>query len=286
MLRVLIVVPARRYSLRLSDKMLRRLGGKELVLWSYESALSCARAIDTGLEGYPSLEGYSSVEVIVACDDESILRCVEGAGGRAIMTSSDLASGSDRVWSALRALEEGSRDDFRYDIVINYQGDLPRCPPNILRDGLAALRASGADIATPIVSISESVAKRASVVKAIFASPSHDHPAREHEDGVVWHRAMLFTRAFAPFSADGDNGDKAPNEYHQHIGIYIYQREALERFIRFPPSRLEQREQLEQLRALENGLTIAVFPIASAPIEINLGSDLASFEQELSLRGQ
>ena len=76
------------------------------------------------------------------------------------------------------------------------------------------------------------------------------------------------------------------NEYHQHIGIYIYRRAALERFVSLPPSYLEQRERLEQLRALENGLTIAVFPIASAPVDINLEADLASFEQQLFLSGE
>lgn len=282
MVRSLIVVPARRRSMRLSDKMLRKLGGKELILWSYESALSCARSID------------SEVDVVVACDDLAIARCVEGAGGRAIMTSSELSSGSDRVWSALRELEGEGEDGF-YDIVINYQGDLPRCEPSILRDGLAVLRASGADISTPIVSVGESVARRATIVKTIFArpsqttqppcaSPSQPSSQPSNETGVIWHRAMFFTRAFAPCSVYGSGVDL--NEYHQHIGIYIYRRAALERFVSLPPSYLEQRERLEQLRALENGLTIAVFPIASAPVDINLEADLASFEQQLFLSGE
>ncbi len=283
--RILVVVPARLGSRRLKNKMLRKLCDKELILWSYESAVSCARQIgfmeDDFFGGAPPnlpLEPEDSlVDVVVACDHEKIKSCVERAGGRAIITNSGLASGSDRVWAALLDLESGL-DNTRYDIVINYQGDLPRCESSVFGAGLAALRESGADIATPIVAIDEQTARREEVVKAIFANPDPPPPPAI----AAWHMAKDFTRYFDNCSGDGD--DSGLREYHQHIGIYIYRRAALERFVSLPPSRLEQRERLEQLRAVDDKeLTIAVFPIADAPIEINLATDIALFEQTLGL---
>lgn len=198
--------------------------------------------------------------VVVAAGEAQIVAAVEAAGGRAVMTDPDLPSGSDRVWAALTALDPHGR----HDTIVNLQGDLPALDPGQLQAVAGALTASGADIATlaaPIDTPEDRV--NPAVVKAVVAWGA---------DGQIG-RALYFTRTPAP-SGDGP--------LWHHVGLYAYRREALESFVALPPSPLEQREKLEQLRALEAGMTIAVARVDAPPLSVDTPEDLERARSLLS----
>ncbi len=188
--------------------------------------------------------------VIVAAGDAEIADAVERAGGHAVLTHPDLPSGSDRVFAAL----EGVDPEGRYDTVINLQGDLPALDPVQLQAVAQAL--AGHDIATLAAPITDE-ADRANpaVVKAVVAWEPDGRSGR----------ALYFSRATVP---------TGPGEHFYHVGIYAYRRDALARFVRLPPSPLETREKLEQLRALEAGMSIAVARVDSAPLSVDTPEDL------------
>jgi 3-deoxy-manno-octulosonate cytidylyltransferase (CMP-KDO synthetase) len=188
--------------------------------------------------------------VIVACAEDEIADAVERAGGHAVLTHPDLPSGSDRVFAALEGVDPGGR----YDTVINCQGDLPALDPAQLRAAADAL--TGHDIATLAAPITDE-ADRANpaVVKAVVAW---------EPDGKKG-RALYFSRATVP---------TGPGEHFYHVGLYAYRREALARFVRLPPSPLEVREKLEQLRALEAGMSIAVARVDTVPLSVDTPEDL------------
>ncbi len=188
--------------------------------------------------------------VIVAAGDAEIADAVERAGGHAVLTHPDLPSGSDRVFAAL----EGVDPEGRYDTVINLQGDLPALDPAQLQAVAQAL--AGHDIATLAAPITDE-ADRANpaVVKAVVAWEPDGRSGR----------ALYFSRATVP---------TGPGEHFYHVGIYAYRRDALARFVRLPPSPLETREKLEQLRALEAGMSIAVARVDSAPLSVDTPEDL------------
>jgi 3-deoxy-manno-octulosonate cytidylyltransferase (CMP-KDO synthetase) len=188
--------------------------------------------------------------VAVAAGDREIVESVTAAGGRAVLTDPALPSGSDRILAALAQIDPQGR----HDTIINLQGDMPFVQAEVLT-ATVALLAAGCDIAT-VVAPEASIADRTNpdVVKAILAMA---------EDGQSG-RALYFTRS----TLYGD----AP--VWRHIGIYGYQRAALEAFNAAPPSPLEKREKLEQLRALELGLSIDAAVIATAPISVDTPADL------------
>lgn len=182
--------------------------------------------------------------VVVAAGDPEIVAAVEAAGGRAILTDPDLPSGTDRVHAALEALGGG------HEVIVNLQGDMPTIDPATIRAAVAAL-GPDADIAT-LASPSDDPQEIANpnVVKAVVAA-----------DG----RALYFTRAAAP---------SGPGPVLRHVGLYVYRRLALARFVAAPPSPLELREKLEQLRALEMGMTIRVGVIDEFPKGVDSPADL------------
>ncbi|MFZ4125792.1 MAG: 3-deoxy-manno-octulosonate cytidylyltransferase [Rickettsiales bacterium] len=185
--------------------------------------------------------------VIVACDAPEIATAVSAAGGKAVLTDPHHPSGSDRVWEAVQRFDAKGE----YNVIINLQGDLPTLDPALLPVLLAALATPNTDIATLAAPINrEEEHTNSSVVKAIIAQSG---------------RALYFTRTSAPYG-DGPR-------YH-HIGIYAYTRAALEKFVALPPSPLEVREKLEQLRALENGLQIAVAVVDTVPLGVDTPDDL------------
>ena len=170
---------------------------------------------------------------VVATDSAEIAAAVTAAGGRAVMTRSDHATGSDRIFEALGKVDP----DGRAAIVVNVQGDFPMLTAADIQAALRPLADKAVDIGTLVLEITEDAERTdPNVVKAICSPVS---PGR--------YRALYFTRATAP-TGDGPL-------YH-HIGLYAYRRAALERFVTLPPSPLEQRERLEQLRALEAGMRI------------------------------
>ena len=196
--------------------------------------------------------------VVVAAAENEIVTAVEKAGGRAVLTDPDLPSGSDRIFAALTALDPQAR----HDVVINLQGDLPDLDPQAIRTVTAAL--AGADIATLAAEIdNEADRQNPSMVKPVVAW---------NADGRLG-RALYFTRAAAPSGA---------GPLFHHIGIYAFTRAALARFVALPPSPLEKRERLEQLRALEAGMTIAVARIDGVPLSVDTPEDLERARKSLS----
>lgn len=194
--------------------------------------------------------------VVVAAAEAAIAEAVTAAGGEAVLTDPDLPSGSDRIHAALQAVDP----DGAHDAVINLQGDLPTLEPQLVNTVLALL--DGHDMSTLVAEITDPAERdNPNVVKAVLAM-------RDATAG----RALYFTRATAP-TGDGPL-------YH-HIGIYGYSRAALDRFVGLPPSPLEQRERLEQLRALEAGFSIAAGVVDTVPLGVDTPADLAHAERVL-----
>lgn len=187
-------------------------------------------------------------EVVVACDDVAIADAVQRAGGVALLTDPNHPSGSDRVWEVVKGTQ--------HDIIINLQGDLPTFDPALLQQLLKPLENKEVDIATLVAQITrEEEQTNPSVVKAVVAL----------KKGEKTGRALYFTRATAPYG-------EGPR-YH-HIGVYAYRRAALETFVSLPPSPLELREKLEQLRALEAGMRIDAVVVDTVPLGVDTPEDL------------
>jgi len=231
---VLVLIPARMASTRLPGKPLADIAGEPMIVHVMRRAPAAAVG-----------------PVVVATDSEAIAACVEKAGGRALMTRVDHVSGSDRIFEALAAADpEGGAE-----IIVNVQGDLPTLAPSDVAAALAPLADPAVDIGTLAAEISEAQERGNPNVVKVVGSPVA--PGRL--------RALYFTRATAP-SGEGPL-------YH-HIGLYAYRRAALARFVGLPPSPLERREKLEQLRALEAGMRIDVSVVASVPLGVDTPDDL------------
>jgi 3-deoxy-manno-octulosonate cytidylyltransferase (CMP-KDO synthetase) len=182
--------------------------------------------------------------VAVAAGEPEIVAAAESAGARGVLTDPELPSGSDRIHAALATLDPAGV----YDPIVNLQGDMPTIDPSVIATALAALRAAPeADLAT-LVSPSADPADRAdpNVVKAIVAWDAAD----------IAGRCLYFTRADAP-TGEGP--------VLCHVGLYVWRRAALARFVAAPPSPLEIRERLEQLRALELGMQVVTGVVADFP---------------------
>jgi 3-deoxy-manno-octulosonate cytidylyltransferase (CMP-KDO synthetase) len=197
--------------------------------------------------------------VVVACGDRAIADVVEAAGGHAVMTDPDHPTGSDRIHEAIRQLDP----DRAFDAVINVQGDLPLLDPAAVRVATDGLADPDADIATLAALIEDQAAlgdTSVNKVAAGFVDPTR--PAR----------ALYFSKAIVPWG-DGP--------HYEHIGLYAYRREALERFVGLPRGVLEQREHLEQLRALEAGMHISVSLIMATRlgVQVDTPADLERARQ-------
>ncbi|MAK10752.1 MAG: 3-deoxy-manno-octulosonate cytidylyltransferase [Rhizobiales bacterium TMED83] len=195
--------------------------------------------------------------VVVAAAEDEIVEVVTSAGGEAVLTDPDLPSGSDRIYQALEQIDPKGA----HQRIVNMQGDLPTLEPGLITRVLEALGDN--EMSTLVAEITEAGERDdPNVVKAIVSlhTPSSG-------------RALYFTRATAP-SGDGPL-------YH-HIGIYAYQRAALANFVALPPSVLEQRERLEQLRALEAGMRIGVACVDTVPVGVDTAQDLELANRILS----
>ena len=221
-------------STRLPGKPLADIGGVPMIVQVWR------RAMEAGLG-----------PVCVAAAEPEIAEAVTKAGGTAVLTDPDHPSGSDRIFEALRKVDPAGK----HDAVVNLQGDLPTIDPAIIRRVVEPLADAAVDIATLAVEITRD-AERAdpNVVKAVAAF-----------GGSRIARALYFSRATVP-------ANEGPH-YH-HIGIYAYRRAALERFVALPPGLLEQREKLEQLRALEAGMRIDVALVDTLPLGVDTPAEL------------
>jgi len=202
-------------------------------------------------------------DVVVATDAAEIAAAIEKAGGKAVMTRTDHPSGSDRVFEAANIVDP----DGQIGIIVNVQGDQPVLEPSVIRDTIAPLSDPAVDIATvAAIIVDPATVLEPSVVKMI-GTPL--------PDGNTF-RALYFTRAPAPFG---------PGPLFHHIGLYAYRRTALARFVKLPPSPLELREKLEQLRALEAGMRIDVKCVASVPMSVDTPDDLEKVRAFFRARG-
>ena len=242
----IVLIPARLAATRLPDKPLADIAGEPMIVHVWR------RAIEAGLG-----------PVVVATDAPAVAEAVRGAGGQAVMTRADHASGSDRIFEAVESLDpEG-----RHDVVVNVQGDLPTIDPRIVAAAVTPLADSAVDIATLAAVITrEDERGDPNVVKLVGSEVA---PGRL--------RALYFTRATAPFG-DGPL-------YH-HIGLYAYRRTALRRFVGLPPSPLERRERLEQLRAIEAGMRIDAVVVDDVPLGVDTPHDLARARDMLAERSK
>lgn len=238
--RTVAVIPARYASTRFPGKPLAIIAGKPMVQWVYEKAL-----------------GAKSVgEVIVATDDQRIADAVADFGGRAVMTSPDHPTGTDRIAEAIEKVDA--------DLIINIQGDEPLVPSEVVDRLVAAMRSSQAEMGTVAVPFEYSA----------------NGPENPNAVKVVTDRngfALYFSRSLIPFPREGG----VPAEPLLHWGLYAYRRDFLYDFVSWSPGRLEQCEMLEQLRALENGARIMVIQAAVQSIGVDTPEDVAKVESKL-----
>ncbi len=197
-------------------------------------------------------------EVVIACSEKQVKDVVEAHGGVAVMTDPDLPSGTDRIHKAL--LEQDNQD---FDLIINLQGDLPIIEPELIIELSNFAEESGYDIVTAVTEIHDDAEKvNPNIVKPVITWQSEKYG-----------KALYFSRATVPYNE---------GELYHHIGIYIYTKEALEKFVSLPESQLEKREKLEQLRALENNMTIGVVKTDQIPIGVDTQEDLEKVRKILS----
>ena len=231
---ILILIPARMAATRLPGKPLADIAGLPMIVHVLERATAAAVG-----------------PVVVATDSAEIVAAVNQAGGRAVMTRDDHESGSDRVHEAADLVDP----ERRAGIVVNVQCDMPSFEPGAIAAALRPLADPAVDIATAAAEIRDPAARdNPNFVKVVGSPVAADRL-----------RALYFTRATAPWGE---------GPLYHHIGLYAYRRAALERFVKLPPSPLERREKLEQLRALEAGMRIDVAIVDRAPPEVNTAEDL------------
>jgi 3-deoxy-manno-octulosonate cytidylyltransferase (CMP-KDO synthetase) len=242
----LILIPARLGATRLPNKPLAEIAGEPMIVHVWR------RAVEAGIG-----------PVAVATDAPEIAEAVRAAGGQAVMTRSDHASGSDRIAEAMESFDpEG-----RHDVVVNVQGDFPTIDPRAIAASVLPLADPAVDLATLVYPIQRDDEKtNPNVVKMVGS-----------EVGPGRFRALYFTRATAP-AGEGPL-------YH-HIGVYAYRRPVLQRFVSLSPSPLERRERLEQLRALEAGMRIDAIVVDDVPFGVDTQEQLEEAREILRARGR
>jgi 3-deoxy-manno-octulosonate cytidylyltransferase (CMP-KDO synthetase) len=241
----LVVIPARLKATRLPNKPLADIGGEPMIVHVWRRAVEA-----------------NCGPVVVATDAEPVRDAILKAGGEALMTRPDHVSGSDRVFEAVLKHDPAGK----LESVINLQGDLPTLDPSLVRACLRALSEGEADIGTIAAEITREEERTDPNVVKLIGTPL--------QRGSLL-RALYFTRATAPYGE---------GPLYHHIGIYAYARRALERFVSLPPSPLELRERLEQLRALEAGMRIHVALVDTVPLGVDTPPDLERARELLQSR--
>jgi 3-deoxy-manno-octulosonate cytidylyltransferase (CMP-KDO synthetase) len=242
MKQILTVIPARYASTRFPGKPLATIAGKSMIQRVWERCGETAQR----------------TRVLIATDDERIRAEAQRFGAEVIMTPDDLRSGTERIaWVAERV---------EADIYVNVQGDEPLLPPATIDAALASLAAHPeADIATASCPLSD---------RQGISSPN---TVKVVTDAAGF--ALYFSRAAIPHQRDAGNAIGQPGVYRKHVGLYVYRRRALLQFAALPPSALEQAEQLEQLRALEHGMRIAVAEVAADSQAVDVPEDIERVER-------
>lgn len=242
--KTLILIPARMASTRLPGKPLADICGLPMI-------------VQVALRAKDAKAG----RIVVAVDHQEVFDAVTAAGFEAVMTRIDHQSGSDRIYEALLK----SDPEGKAEIIINVQGDLPTIEPETIRAALRPLENQDVDIATLTVEIEDEEEKLNPNVVKVVGSPLSETRLK----------ALYFTRTTAPHGA---------GPLYHHIGLYAYRRAALEKFVSLPPSTLEKRESLEQLRALEAGMRIDVEIVKSVPLGVDTPADLEKARRLLAAK--
>ncbi len=241
----MIVIPARLGSTRLPGKPLASIAGAPMIVHVWRRAIEAALG-----------------PVVVAADDARIADAVRDAGGHAVLTHAGHPSGTDRIAEALGLVDP----DRRHRVIVNLQGDLPTVASHVLRDTTALLDDPAVELATAVATITDPREATADSVVKMAGSPL----------GLRRFRALYFSRAAIPWG-DGP--------LLHHIGLYAWRRDALERFVALPPSALERRERLEQLRALEAGMRIDAVLVDDVPLGVDTPADLEAARDLLEVQG-
>lgn len=260
----LIVIPARHGSTRFPGKPLAKIAGLSMLRRVLHVANAAAEK--------------TGAQIVVATDHYAILKHAEEAGARAVMTSPELASGTDRALAALQAI--GSDADF----IVNLQGDAPFTPPEHIEALIRAGETTDADVATVVVPLSWE--KLDALRAAKLDTPFTGTCCIRREDG----RALWFSKNILPAirKEDALRSQSTVSPVLQHIGLYGYRRDALQRFAALPMGRYEKLEGLEQLRFLENGMSIhaeIVDPPQFSSAGVDSPSDVQRAEKEIALHG-
>jgi len=246
--KIVAIIPCRYHSKRFEGKPLASILGKPMIEWVYERANKAAIVSD----------------VVVATDDKRIYDCVEGFGGRVLLTTRAHRCGSDRVAEAAEKL--GLQDN---DIVINIQGDQPAFDTRCL-----------SEVVSPLIDDSDLV--MATLIYRIrdrheIKDPNHVKCVFDKD-----HFALYFSRSPIPFARDGSESV----HIYKHLGIYAFRKHFLERFASLPPGRLEATEKLEQLRAIESGYRIKVVETRHDSKGVDIAADVQKLEDVLSQQKQ
>lgn len=226
---IAIIIPARLGAQRLPSKPLKLIGNFTMI----EHVVKQVQK--TGLDN-----------IYVATDSELIAEKVTNCGGKYIMTSENLLSGTERVYQAFQSLPNNSSINY----VLNVQGDMPFLEPKVIIEVIDSLKKSNHEIITPVIKVNTKEAEGASNVKVVVDANN---------------KALYFSRNLIPYNA---------TEFLYHVGVYGFKAAALAKFVKLSPSYLEKTEQLEQLRALENGMEIGVCYVDNIPISVDTIDDL------------
>ena len=230
----IIVIPARFGSTRLPGKSLKDINGLPMVV----RVMNIAKSLDI-------------CDVIVATEDQKVVDVVEKYNGEAVLTDNTLQSGTDRIYQALK------KTNRTYKYIINVQGDMPNIDGKIIKEIVQLLHTNDTiEIATAIYKITDnSWRQKPQCVQAVIA----------YNEKQNCHKCLYFSRSDVP------NGS---GDAYAHLGIYGYTKDSLEKFVSLPVSRLEKSEKLEQLRALENNMSISAIIVDSFPISVDVEEDL------------
>ena len=254
MSKVAVLIPTRLKSTRLPNKPLAMINGKPLIQHVYEHAIQVHPAAD----------------VYIASGDQEILESAKTFGAQCILTDPSLPSGTDRIAAALKEIDPNGT---KYNIVVNFQGDGINVDPKLNLKLVDLMERTGADLVTVGMKITS---------PEEMNNPNYVKIAMGLRDGEDFGRALYFSRSRVPFNRDGVAADDFA---YWHIGIYVYRAAALKKFVASPVGVLERIEKLEQLRALENGMSIYALIVndiklvPEAPADINTPEELAEAQK-------
>lgn len=245
-MKIFALIPARYGSTRFPGKPLALIAGRPMIQHVYECAVSCPDISDAW----------------IATDDERIFQCVNDFGGKAIMTSPDHCSGTDRIAEAAQGLEIQDND-----LIVNVQGDQPLFHSSVISDLIAPFKK---DQNLRMGTLKFQIAQRHDI-----ENPNIVKVISDYNDFAIY-----FSRYPIPYFRDS----KISAVHCKHIGIYVYRKDFLIIFSRLPEGRLEAAEKLEQLRALENGFKIKVVETKTNSLEVDSPEDIEKIEREMELR--